>query len=202
MVRTKMISGSDRTTPLICSIAFSITSGFQSLAVLGSLFLCTSHISHFPDTTVCHTHPLASPPTVSPAPPTHSFTVHLQSTTLQAAVMSAETYHSITLEEGFRCQPVNLYEALTDQKLISAYTQSPATTNLTPGGQFSYFDGQISGTYTTLTPPTTIVQQLRFKEWNDADTSTLTLTLTPLDRTTTRLTLTHTNIPETRPVRQ
>jgi len=110
--------------------------------------------------------------------------------------MSGETYHSITLEEGFRCQPTNLFEALTDSKLISAYTQSPATTNPTPNGTFSYFDGQITGTYTALTPPTTITQQLRFKEWNDADTSTVTITLTALDRTTTRLTLHQSNIPE------
>ena len=110
--------------------------------------------------------------------------------------MSKETYHSITLEEGFRCQPANLFEALTDPKLISAYTQSPATTNPTVGGAFSYFDGQISGTYTAITPPTAITQQLRFKEWHDADTSTVTITLTALDRTTTRLTLHQTHVPE------
>ena len=110
--------------------------------------------------------------------------------------MSGETYKSITLEEGFRCQPANLYEALTDPKLISAYTQSPATTTLSPGGAFSYFDGQISGTYTALTPPTTIAQQLRFKEWNDGDVSTVTITLTALDRTTTRLKLEQTHVPE------
>ena len=110
--------------------------------------------------------------------------------------MSNETYHDIKLEEGFRCQPANLYEALTDPKLIATYTQSPATTNLTPGGHFSYFDGQITGTYTALTPPTAITQTLRFKEWNDTDTSTLSLTLTPLDRSTTRLTLHHTHVPE------
>jgi activator of HSP90 ATPase len=107
-----------------------------------------------------------------------------------------EVYHTIEIEEGFRAQPANLYEALTDDKLVSAYTQSPARIDRKEGGQFSLFDGSITGTFTSLTPPSTIVQTFRFKEWRDDDLSTVTIRLTAPDRQTCRLSLTQTHVPE------
>lgn len=108
----------------------------------------------------------------------------------------AETYHTIELEEGFRCQPANLYEALLDERLVSQYTQSPARIELKQGGSFSLFDGSITGTLTALDPPHSFTETFRFKEWKEDELSTVTVTLTAVDRQTTRLTLKQTHVPE------
>ena len=108
----------------------------------------------------------------------------------------AEVYHVIELEEGFRCQPANLYEALLDERLVSQYTMSPARIELKEGGSFSLFDGSITGTLTSLQPPHSFTQQWRFKEWREGELSTVTVTLTALDRDTCKLHLIHRHVPE------
>jgi activator of HSP90 ATPase len=57
---------------------------------------------------------------------------------------------TITLEVGFRVPAHLLYEALTDAKLVSGYTQSPAIIDAKFGGTFSLFNGAIAGKYTSL----------------------------------------------------
>ena len=108
----------------------------------------------------------------------------------------AEIYHTIVLEEGFRCQPANLFEALLDERLVSQYTQSPARIDRREGGAFSLFDGSITGTLTTLHPPTSYTQSWRFKEWREGELSTVSVTLTALDRETCKLSLRHEHVPE------
>jgi activator of HSP90 ATPase len=80
--------------------------------------------------------------------------------------------------------------------LCSAYTQSPARIDRREGGSFSLFDGSITGEFISLTPPTSIKQTFRFKEWRETDLSSVTITLSAPDRSTCRLQLVQTGVPE------
>ena len=79
---------------------------------------------------------------------------------------------------------------------MSGFTQSRCTIDAKPGGAFSYFDGQISGQFTTLTSPTLIEQEWRMKEWADNVTSKVTITLSAPDSYTCRLDLVQSHVPE------
>ena len=78
----------------------------------------------------------------------------------------------------------------------SAYTQSPARIDRREGGSYSLFDGSITGEFLSLTPPSCIKQTFRFKEWRDTDLSDVTITLSAPDRSTCRLQLVQTGVPE------
>lgn len=68
-------------------------------------------------------------------------------------------------EVKFRARPQDLYEVLTSEKHVSGFTQSKAVVDAKVGGSFSFFDGQISGTYLELIPNEKIVMAWRMKEW-------------------------------------
>lgn len=89
-----------------------------------------------------------------------------------------------------------MYEALTNEKQVSAYTQSPAKIDAREGGAYTFFGGGVSGIYKKLTP-TELVFTWRFKEWRDEDESLVTIKLEAIDSSTTKVHLTHTNIVET-----
>mmetsp|Transcript_36841 Transcript_36841/g.59056 ORF Transcript_36841/g.59056 Transcript_36841/m.59056 type:complete len:168 (-) Transcript_36841:161-664(-) len=82
---------------------------------------------------------------------------------------------NIKLERGFRCTPELLFKALTDQDMVSKYTQSEAKIEVNEGGGFSLFGGSIHGSFQEASPPSKIVQLWRFKEWPDDHFSTVTL---------------------------
>ncbi|GAB5357358.1 hypothetical protein AAMO2058_000367800 [Amorphochlora amoebiformis] len=84
----------------------------------------------------------------------------------------------ITLEEGFRCTPDLLFRALTDEDMVSKYTQSTAKIECKAGGEFSIFGGSIHGSFKEVKAPSNIVQNWRFREWPDDVFSELTLSIT------------------------
>lgn len=80
----------------------------------------------------------------------------------------------LEMTEGFICRPENLYEAFTNEKMISAYHRAAAKIDLKVGGEYSMFDGNLTGTYKELSV-NKIVMTFRFREWPDDVTSMVTM---------------------------
>lgn len=72
---------------------------------------------------------------------------------------------TITFSETFQCQAKDLYEVLTKPDLVSVFTRSQAKVDATRGGEFSLFDGNITGKFEELVPNEKIVQSWRYKQW-------------------------------------
>lgn len=107
--------------------------------------------------------------------------------------MSTESFQS---EVIFNCQPEHIYEALTEEKYVTAFTRASTKIEAKVGGKFSMFGGSISGEFVELTKPTHIVQKWRFDNWTEGCFSTVDITLTATSPTTCKLVLKHSGIPE------
>jgi len=88
----------------------------------------------------------------------------------------------------------HIYQTLTDQNGVTAFTLAPAKIDNKPGGEFSILDGAIVGTQVELVPLKKIVQKWRFQNWPENHYSTVTLTFTE-ERGGTLISLTQTDIP-------
>ncbi len=106
---------------------------------------------------------------------------------------------SLSLSCGFRCQPSHIFEALTDPKLISAYTQSKAESEPKEGGKFSFFDGSIHGEYTKFNNENSNEKSIEMKwrqnQWEADRYSNVKLTISAPNSSTCLLKLDQTNIP-------
>jgi len=103
---------------------------------------------------------------------------------------------TLRMVEGFRCLPQHIYEALTDQRLVSVYTQSPAVIDAKEGGSFSLFGGSVTGKFIALEPGKKIVESWRFNnEWEPDHFSTVTIKISMQSYGITRLELVQENIP-------
>lgn len=95
----------------------------------------------------------------------------------------------------WRAAPSNLWEALTHEGRVSAYTRSPAKVKAEVGGAFSFLNGMIQGTFTEVEPMKSLGMRWRLNDWPADHYSAVTITLqSPSDGTTT-LNLTQTDIP-------
>lgn len=106
--------------------------------------------------------------------------------------------HIFTQKVGFRCQPQHLFTALTDQKMVSGYTQAPCESDVKVGGKFSFFAGNVAGSYVELVPPSKIVMKWRNKDWHAGYYSKVTIELEEPagSSAVTVLSLTHEGIPD------
>lgn len=77
---------------------------------------------------------------------------------------------------------------------MSGYTQSPCQIDAKEGGEFSLFNGSITGRITKLTADE-LCEDWRFKEWEEGAYSQVRIQLEAVDSSSTKLTLTQTNIP-------
>lgn len=77
---------------------------------------------------------------------------------------------------------------------MSGYTQSPCKIDAKEGGEFSLFNGSITGKITKLTA-NELCEDWRFKEWDENVYSQVRIQLEAVDSSSTKLTLTQTNIP-------
>ncbi|KAJ8044334.1 Activator of 90 kDa heat shock protein ATPase-like 1 [Holothuria leucospilota] len=82
---------------------------------------------------------------------------------------------SLSLKEEFKCTAQDLYEILTDPQRVEAFTSSPVSMELEPGGKFVLLGGIITGTYVKLERNKQIVQKWRFKSWPEEHYSTVTM---------------------------
>lgn len=58
-------------------------------------------------------------------------------------------------------------QALTDERRLRAFTQSEATSQPQPGGEFSMYGGSVGGRYLAVEAPRRLVQEWRFSSWPD-----------------------------------
>lgn len=101
-----------------------------------------------------------------------------------------------TLTAEIPASPQDVYAAWLDSEGHSAMTGSPAHASPHLGDPFDAWDGHISGRNRELEPGRRIVQSWRAKDYADTDAdSQIEVILEPTDRGT-RLTITHSNVPE------
>ncbi|XP_062167510.1 uncharacterized protein LOC133873772 [Alnus glutinosa] len=105
-------------------------------------------------------------------------------------------FKTITLTEKFSCRAGVMYEILMDENRWKGFTQSNARISKEVGGEFSIFDGSVTGTNVELQDGKLIVQKWRFGNWVDGIHSTVRLALDEPEPGLTVVKLTHTDIPE------
>ncbi|KHN45421.1 Activator of 90 kDa heat shock protein ATPase like 1 [Glycine soja] len=103
---------------------------------------------------------------------------------------------SIGMTERFNCRAKDLYEILMDENRWKGFTQSNARISKEVGGEFSIFDGSVTGTNLELQEAKLIVQRWRFGSWNDGVQSTVRLVFEEPEAGVTVVKLTHTDVPE------
>ncbi|CAM8969792.1 unnamed protein product [Rhodiola kirilowii] len=90
----------------------------------------------------------------------------------------------------------DLYEILMDDNRWKGFTQSNAKISKEVGGEFSIFDGSVTGKNVELQESKLIVQKWRFGSWADDIYSTVRITLDEPSPGYTTLTLKQTDVPE------
>ncbi|XP_020213857.1 activator of 90 kDa heat shock protein ATPase homolog 1 [Cajanus cajan] len=103
---------------------------------------------------------------------------------------------SISMTEKFNCRARDLFEILMDENRWKGFTQSNARISKEVGGEFSIFDGSVTGTNLELQEGKLIVQRWRFGSWNDGVQSTVRLVFEEPEAGVTVVKLTHTDVPE------
>ncbi|CAD2222231.1 hypothetical protein AGDE_00255 [Angomonas deanei] len=89
----------------------------------------------------------------------------------------------------------DLYDGLLDQQKASLYTRAPAKIDPKTGGQFEFLGGVISGYYSDLKKPSTIMQQWRLRSWPVGVHSTVRIELVKEQPAVTVLKFNQTHIP-------
>jgi len=90
--------------------------------------------------------------------------------------------------------PKDVYNALTNQKMIEIWTGEDAVMSAEPNSEFSLWDGSITGINLEFEPDKKLVQQWFFGE-EETEPSIVTIKLHP-DKKGTSVELIHTNIPD------
>jgi activator of HSP90 ATPase len=103
---------------------------------------------------------------------------------------------SFIASQSFDVQPEVLFRAWLSSDEHSGFTGSEAKIAARIGGEFTAWDGYISGTTVEMDEPRRIVQKWRTTDFPEgAPDSTVELLFDPTD-TGTRLTINHSGIPE------
>ena len=102
---------------------------------------------------------------------------------------------SIHQTVAFKAAPHEVYEALMDSQKHAEFSSSPAAISREVGGEYSAYDGYITGKNLELVPDRKIVQSWRAVDWPAGKLSTVTFALSPLAGGT-QLDFTHTDLPE------
>uniref|UniRef100_A0A803LM32 Activator of Hsp90 ATPase AHSA1-like N-terminal domain-containing protein n=1 Tax=Chenopodium quinoa TaxID=63459 RepID=A0A803LM32_CHEQI len=109
---------------------------------------------------------------------------------------AGEGFRTVKLSERFRCRAVDLYEILMDENRWKGFTQSNAKISREVGGEFSIFDGSVTGSNVELKEGKLIVQKWRFGNWPDGVFSTVKLTFEEPESGVTVVKLVQTDVPE------
>ena len=80
----------------------------------------------------------------------------------------------MTATDEFRTTAEDMYHNLKDPQRIAAFTRAPPKLfeGAKTGARFAIFDGNVSGEFVILEPPTKIVQKWRLAQWPDGHMST------------------------------
>lgn len=95
----------------------------------------------------------------------------------------------------FKASPHDVYEMLMDSRKHAAFTGSKARISRKVGGEFTAYDGSLSGSNLGLVPDKKIVQSWRGSDWPEGHYSRAVFSLKEID-SGTRLTFTQTGVPE------
>uniref|UniRef100_A0A2P2M796 Uncharacterized protein MANES_09G037400 n=1 Tax=Rhizophora mucronata TaxID=61149 RepID=A0A2P2M796_RHIMU len=109
---------------------------------------------------------------------------------------SKKGFKSISVTEKFSCRARDMFEIFMDENRWKGFTQSKASIGKEVGGEFSIFDGSVTGTNVELQEGKLIVQKWRFGSWPDGIISTVRLSFHEPEPGVTVVKLTHTDIPE------
>eukprot|EP00262_Sarcandra_glabra_P003503 TRINITY_DN1423_c0_g1_i1.p1 TRINITY_DN1423_c0_g1~~TRINITY_DN1423_c0_g1_i1.p1 ORF type:complete len:398 (-),score=59.79 TRINITY_DN1423_c0_g1_i1:158-1210(-) len=135
--------------------------------------------------------PELAPPAVSVAAPAAA-----KKETKKKNETKKEGFKTISLTERFNCRAKNVYEILMDENRWKGFTQSNAKISKEIGGQFSLFDGSITGVNQELEEGKLIVQKWRFGIWADGIHSTVRMVFDEPEPGVTIIRLTQTEVPE------
>lgn len=101
----------------------------------------------------------------------------------------------IVNKETFQCQAKDLYEVLTNEAMVSAFTSGKCKMDATKGGKFELFGGNIHGEFEELVPYQKITQTWRCNQWPAGHYSKVVFEFK--EKTDhTRLKITQTGVPE------
>lgn len=132
-----------------------------------------------------------------PASPSNSIkkqmndVVESSTTTFNAPLRTKKINQTVELQ----CEAANIYNVLTDQNMVSAFTRSDASVNAEVGGSFSLIGGAVSGTFTELVHDSKIAMRWRAQHWPKDHYSQVAITLKQKD-CTTDIQLVQTGVPE------
>lgn len=101
---------------------------------------------------------------------------------------------TLTMSEEFQCSAFDLYNALTKQDMVTAFTRGQVKIEPIRGGEFALFGGNIQGKFEELVPEKKIKQSWRLKSWPSGHYSHVTIELEQM-RDHTQLTLKQSGIP-------
>eukprot|EP00761_Pharyngomonas_kirbyi_P005774 gb/GECH01005780.1/.p1 GENE.gb/GECH01005780.1/~~gb/GECH01005780.1/.p1 ORF type:complete len:354 (+),score=107.90 gb/GECH01005780.1/:1-1062(+) len=107
---------------------------------------------------------------------------------------SVET-ETIQLKEKFKARPGDIFECMLDEKRVSGFTSSKCTVDPQVGGEYTLFDGMISGKYTKIESPKKMKMTFRAKDWPQNHVSDVDITLVEDEPGDTTLHLTQKNVP-------
>ncbi|PIA53355.1 hypothetical protein AQUCO_00900138v1 [Aquilegia coerulea] len=107
-----------------------------------------------------------------------------------------EGFKTISMTEKFNCRAQHLFEILMDDNRWRGFTQSNAKISKEVGGEFSIFDGSVTGINEELQEGKLIVQKWRFASWADGIYSTVRITLDEPEPGFTVVKLKQTGVPE------
>ncbi|KAF5207383.1 activator of heat shock protein ATPase-like protein [Thalictrum thalictroides] len=107
-----------------------------------------------------------------------------------------EGFKTISMTEKFNCRAQHLFEILMDDNRWRGFTQSNAKISKEVGGEFSIFDGSVTGTNQELQEGKLIVQKWRFGSWADGIYSTVRITFDEPEPGFTVIKLKQTGVPE------
>ncbi|KAJ1268788.1 hypothetical protein BS78_07G160600 [Paspalum vaginatum] len=107
-----------------------------------------------------------------------------------------EGFKTIEMTEKFYCRAKDMYEILMDENRWKGFTQSNARISREVGGEFSLFDGSITGVNEELQEGKLISQKWRFGSWPDGLYSSVRLVFDEPESGVTIIKLKQTDVPE------
>ncbi|XP_017465078.1 PREDICTED: activator of 90 kDa heat shock protein ATPase homolog 1 [Rhagoletis zephyria] len=101
---------------------------------------------------------------------------------------------TLKITEEFNCCANDLYNALTKEEMLTAFTRAPAKSDASRGGEFVLYGGNVRGKFEELVPEKRIIQSWRLKNWPSGHYSEVVIDLEEA-KNTTQMKLKQTGIP-------
>ena len=100
-----------------------------------------------------------------------------QSSTNTSQMGTKISTKKLVMTVNFMCAAKDLYDALTTSHMISTWSRSSVKDDAQSGQDFSFFSGNVTGTYTQFVKNEKISLRWRHKSWPAAHHSNVTMTL-------------------------